>query len=75
MWQDRMIVCIFVMQDAVIIGGLEMQAQAKALAKRPHIVVATPGRLRVCDSPWPPCLTETLLDLLGQVLNAVHLLS
>ena len=24
-----------------------MQTQAKALAKRPHVVVATPGRLRV----------------------------
>lgn len=34
-------------QDAVVIGGLDMQAQAKALAARPHIVVATPGRLRV----------------------------
>ncbi|BDA51188.1 DEAD-box ATP-dependent RNA helicase 36 [Coccomyxa sp. Obi] len=32
--------------DAVVIGGLDMQAQAKALAARPHIVVATPGRLR-----------------------------
>lgn len=36
-----------VAQDAVVIGGLDMQAQAKALAARPHIVVATPGRLRV----------------------------
>ena len=25
-----------------------MQTQAKALAQRPHVVVATPGRLRVC---------------------------
>ncbi|KAI3610660.1 atp-dependent rrna helicase rrp3 [Moniliophthora roreri] len=30
---------------AVIVGGMEMTAQAVALAKRPHIVVATPGRL------------------------------
>lgn len=37
-------------QDAVIIGGLEMQAQAKALAARPHVVIATPGRLRVSPS-------------------------
>jgi hypothetical protein len=28
------------------VGGLEMQAQARALAARPHVVVATPGRLR-----------------------------
>lgn len=30
---------------AVIVGGLDMPTQAIALAKRPHIVVATPGRL------------------------------
>jgi len=30
---------------AVIIGGVNMVEQAVALAKRPHIVVATPGRL------------------------------
>lgn len=30
---------------AVIVGGMNMVDQAVALAKRPHIVVATPGRL------------------------------
>lgn len=30
---------------ATVIGGLDMVSQAIALAKRPHIVVATPGRL------------------------------
>lgn len=30
---------------AVIVGGMERVAQAVALAKRPHIIVATPGRL------------------------------
>ncbi|EPQ58191.1 DEAD-domain-containing protein [Gloeophyllum trabeum ATCC 11539] len=30
---------------AVIIGGTEMVSQAVALAKKPHIIVATPGRL------------------------------
>ncbi|KAJ3726078.1 P-loop containing nucleoside triphosphate hydrolase protein [Lentinula raphanica] len=30
---------------AVIVGGMDMTTQAVALAKRPHIVVATPGRL------------------------------
>jgi ATP-dependent RNA helicase DDX49/DBP8 len=30
-----------------IVGGMDMMAQAKELEKRPHIVVATPGRL--CD--------------------------
>ena len=31
--------------SAVIIGGVDMMTQSLALAKKPHIVVATPGRL------------------------------
>lgn len=31
---------------AVIVGGMDRVAQAVALAKRPHIIVATPGRLQ-----------------------------
>ncbi len=34
-------------RDAVVIGGVDMQAQAKELSRRPHVVVATPGRLKV----------------------------
>ncbi|VDM65253.1 unnamed protein product [Strongylus vulgaris] len=30
---------------AVIVGGVDMTTQAFALAKRPHVIVATPGRL------------------------------
>ncbi|OLN88345.1 ATP-dependent rRNA helicase rrp-3 [Colletotrichum chlorophyti] len=30
---------------AVIVGGLDMVAQAIALGKKPHVIVATPGRL------------------------------
>jgi len=30
---------------AVIVGGMDMMSQSIALAKKPHIVVATPGRL------------------------------
>jgi ATP-dependent RNA helicase DDX49/DBP8 len=30
-----------------IVGGMDMLAQAQALERRPHIIVATPGRL--CD--------------------------
>mmetsp|Transcript_36387 Transcript_36387/g.115800 ORF Transcript_36387/g.115800 Transcript_36387/m.115800 type:complete len:506 (+) Transcript_36387:148-1665(+) len=33
------------LQTAVIVGGLDMVTQAMALAKRPHVVVASPGRL------------------------------
>ena len=31
---------------AVIVGGMDMVSQAVALAKRPHVVIATPGRLQ-----------------------------
>lgn len=30
---------------AVVIGGLDMQSQSKELSRRPHVVIATPGRL------------------------------
>ncbi|KAK9833967.1 hypothetical protein WJX84_002743 [Apatococcus fuscideae] len=30
---------------AVVVGGLDMRTQSKALADRPHIVISTPGRL------------------------------
>nr|CAD7448910.1 unnamed protein product [Timema bartmani] len=30
---------------AVIVGGMDMMAQALTLAKKPHILIATPGRL------------------------------
>jgi len=33
------------LNSAVIVGGLDMMEQANILRKRPHIVVATPGRL------------------------------
>lgn len=32
-------------RTCVIVGGMEMMAQSLAIAKRPHIIVATPGRL------------------------------
>lgn len=37
------------LKDAVVIGGLDMQQQARELARRPHVVIATPGRLKVGD--------------------------
>ena len=36
----------FSLRCAVLIGGQESGAQAAALVSRPHVVVATPGRLR-----------------------------
>jgi ATP-dependent RNA helicase DDX49/DBP8 len=34
------------LKQTVIVGGLDMTAQAIELSKKPHIIVATPGRLR-----------------------------
>jgi ATP-dependent RNA helicase DDX49/DBP8 len=32
-------------RTAVIVGGMDMMAQALELTNRPHVVVATPGRM------------------------------
>ncbi|KAJ8384001.1 hypothetical protein AAFF_G00212450 [Aldrovandia affinis] len=32
-------------KTAVIVGGIDMMSQSLALAKKPHIIIATPGRL------------------------------
>lgn len=32
---------------SVVVGGMDMITQAKALVSRPHVVVATPGRIKV----------------------------
>lgn len=32
-------------RTATIVGGMDMMSQSIALSKRPHVVVATPGRL------------------------------
>lgn len=32
-------------QTSVVVGGMDMMAQANELRSRPHVVVATPGRL------------------------------
>uniref|UniRef100_A0A0C9R257 RNA helicase n=1 Tax=Fopius arisanus TaxID=64838 RepID=A0A0C9R257_9HYME len=33
------------LKKCVVVGGMDMMVQAQELAKRPHVVVATPGRL------------------------------
>jgi ATP-dependent RNA helicase DDX47/RRP3 len=33
------------LRTAVVVGGVDMMGQAVALAKQPHVVIATPGRL------------------------------
>ncbi|XP_059809608.1 probable ATP-dependent RNA helicase DDX47 isoform X3 [Hypanus sabinus] len=32
-------------KSAVIVGGIDMMSQSLALAKKPHVIIATPGRL------------------------------
>ncbi|GAX86279.1 hypothetical protein CEUSTIGMA_g13691.t1 [Chlamydomonas eustigma] len=34
------------LRDSVVIGGVDMQQQARDLVKRPHVIIATPGRLK-----------------------------
>ncbi|XP_069042326.1 probable ATP-dependent RNA helicase DDX49 [Lepisosteus oculatus] len=33
------------LRDCIVVGGMDMVAQALELSKKPHVVVATPGRL------------------------------
>jgi ATP-dependent RNA helicase DDX49/DBP8 len=32
-------------RTAVVVGGMDMMAQALELGNRPHVVIATPGRM------------------------------
>ncbi|GAB2303300.1 DEAD-box ATP-dependent RNA helicase 36 [Dionaea muscipula] len=47
---------------AVVVGGMDKITQAKTLMQRPHVVVATPGRIKVLleDNPdIPPVFSRT----------------
>jgi len=61
-------------QIALVIGGVNMTEQGKALAKLPHVVIATPGRLRHhLEGPDPPHLARTpylVLDEADRLLSA-----
>lgn len=43
-------------RTAVVVGGMDMMAQALELGNRPHVVIATPGRivdhLRSSSGEW-----------------------
>ncbi|KAK1937395.1 DEAD/DEAH box helicase and helicase conserved C- terminal domain containing protein [Babesia divergens] len=43
--QFRALGATMALEVCVIIGGIDMVAQATALAKKPHVIVASPGRL------------------------------
>ncbi|CAA7394295.1 unnamed protein product [Spirodela intermedia] len=60
---------------AVVVGGMDMLTQAKTLMQRPHIVIATPGRIRFLlseDSDIPRLFSNTkflVLDEADRVLD------
>ncbi|KAI9126232.1 hypothetical protein K1719_002653 [Acacia pycnantha] len=60
---------------AVVVGGMDKLQQAKILTSRPHVVIATPGRIKVLleDSPdIPPVFSRTkflVLDEADRVLD------
>lgn len=60
---------------AVVVGGMDMLEQAKILTSRPHVVIATPGRIKVLleDNPdIPPVFSRTkflVLDEADRVLD------
>lgn len=64
------LVCV---QEVVIVGGLEMQQQAKALARRPHVVVATPGRLKVWVLQHTYSLLQRLHRRTESMVRCTHL--
>mmetsp|Transcript_2966 Transcript_2966/g.5686 ORF Transcript_2966/g.5686 Transcript_2966/m.5686 type:complete len:562 (-) Transcript_2966:40-1725(-) len=51
----------------VIVGGVDMITQQTALTKRPHVIVATPGRLAAhIEGPSPPALNRTAFVVLDE---------
>ncbi|KAJ0041950.1 hypothetical protein Pint_18121 [Pistacia integerrima] len=60
----------------VVVGGMDMLNQAKGLMNRPHVVIATPGRIKVLleeDPDIPQVFSRTkflVLDEADRVLDA-----
>ena len=55
-------------RTAVIVGGMDMMAQALELGNRPHVVIATPGRivdhLRSSNGEWDLTRVKFLVVLI-----------
>lgn len=66
------------LHTAVIVGGMDMMAQALELGQRPHIVVATPGRIvdhiRSSGSEWDLSRVKFLVRALPRS-DADHLMT
>ena len=57
------------LKSCTVIGGVDMQQQTKELARRPHIVVATPGRLKGlmdADSSLSACFSRVRFLVLDE---------
>ncbi|KAK4839481.1 hypothetical protein QYF36_022277 [Acer negundo] len=60
----------------VVVGGMDKLSQARNLVGRPHVVIATPGRIKVLlkeDPDIPPMFSKTkflILDEADRVLDA-----
>ncbi|KAL5746609.1 hypothetical protein ACOSP7_027755 [Xanthoceras sorbifolium] len=60
----------------VVVGGMDMLTQARNLVARPHVVIATPGRIKVLleeDPDIPPVFSKTkflVLDEADRVLDS-----
>ena len=57
-------------RTAVIVGGMDMMAQALELGNRPHVVIATPGRivdhLRSSTGEWDLSRVKFLVAIFSQ---------
>jgi ATP-dependent RNA helicase DDX49/DBP8 len=55
------------LRQCVVIGGMDMMKQSLALGRRPHIIIATPGRLRDhLQGPSPPNLSKAKFLVLDE---------
>ncbi|GET03738.1 probable ATP-dependent RNA helicase DDX49 [Rhizophagus clarus] len=48
------------LKECVVVGGLDMMSQSLQLSRKPHVVIATPGRLvdHINSSAIAPCLSR-----------------
>ncbi|CAK4668733.1 unnamed protein product [Aphanomyces euteiches] len=62
------------LRTCVVVGGVDMMTQALALEQRPHVIVATPGRLRDhmlrATPPNLKLIKYLVLDEADRLLNA-----
>ncbi|KAJ7982055.1 DEAD-box ATP-dependent RNA helicase [Quillaja saponaria] len=57
------------LRSTVVVGGMDMMNQAKSLMTRPHVVITTPGRIKVLleeDPDIPPVFSKTKFLVLDE---------